>query len=426
MRITSVVLALIPLGVFVLGCATTWELNQAAKTYVKLVLAVGRHDDNYVDAYYGPPAWKAEAGRGDPVPLPELLAKVRGLRGEIEKTEAGPEDRRRFLLKQVIAMEAHVRRLSGERMTLAEEARLLYDAEVPRHDAAEFAAAHEELERLVPGEGPLGPRVEALRKAVYIPPDRIEKTLALALDAARKANAAFVKLPAGEDFETVLVKNKPWNAYNWYLGNFKSRIELNTDLPTELNGVFGTMCHEGYPGHHVYNTLLEERLVKGRDYVEFMVYPLYSPQSLLAEGTANVGIDILFSDDERRRVLTEVLAPAAGLSPDDVLALDRIRESSKLLRYVNGEAARMLLDDGVPEEDVVAFVRKWGLVTEEKARKSVQFAKAYRSYVFNYSLGEDIVHRWVGTGTDRTDRFFDLLTRPVVPSDLGDTPLFSK
>ena len=418
MRIAPVVLALLPFCLFVVGCASSSGLTPAAERYVKLVLAVGRHDEMYVDAYYGPPEWKAEAGRGDPVPLAQLLAQAYGLRDELDETTAGPEDRKRFLLKQVDAVVAHLRRLSGERMTLAEEARALYDAEAPRHDVSEFAAAHAKLEALVPGEGPLGPRIEALRKAVHIPPAQIEKTLRLALEAARTANAPFVKLPAGESFETVLVTGKPWSAYNWYLGNFKSRIELNTDLPTELNGLLGTMCHEGYPGHHVYNTLLEERLVKGLGFIEFTVYPLFSPQSLLAEGTANVGIDILFTDDERRRVLTDVLGPAAGIPAEAILALDRIREASKPLRYVNGEAARMLLDDNVPEDEVAAFIGKWGLVTEDKAKKSVQFAKAYRSYVFNYSLGEDIVRKWIGDGPDRRDRFFDILTRPVVPSDL--------
>jgi hypothetical protein len=168
----------------------------------------------------------------------------------------------------------------------------------------------------------------------------------------------------------------------------------------------------------VYNALLEDRLVNGRRYVEYTVYPLYSPQSLLAEGTANVGIDILFSNDERRRVLTDVLGPAAGVPAEAILALDRIRDALGALKYVSGEGARMLLDEGKPETDVVAFVSRWGLVTEEKARKSVQFAKTYRSYVFNYSLGEDIVREWVGTGPDRRERFYAILDRPVVPSDL--------
>src|SRR5262245_41683321 len=34
------------------------DMNQIAERYVKLVLLVGQHDDNFVDAYYGDPSWK--------------------------------------------------------------------------------------------------------------------------------------------------------------------------------------------------------------------------------------------------------------------------------------------------------------------------------------------------------------------------------
>ena len=36
-------------------------MDRIAEQYVRLVLAMGQHDADYVDAYYGPPAWKAEA-----------------------------------------------------------------------------------------------------------------------------------------------------------------------------------------------------------------------------------------------------------------------------------------------------------------------------------------------------------------------------
>ena len=392
-------------------------LDAAAEAYVKLVLAVGRHDVNYVDAFYGPLAWKTEADGGAPVPLPDLLARARALQTRVASA-GGPADRARFLSKELTALEGHVRRLSGEKMTLTEECRVLYDADPPRHDEAEFAAAHAELEKLVPGTGPLGPRIEAMRKAIYVPKDKVAAALAASLAIARERTRPLVALPAGENFETSLVTGKSWSAYNWYKGNYKSLIELNTDLPTEANGLLGTMVHEGYPGHHVYNVLLEEKLVKGKGWIEYTVYPLYSPQSLLAEGTANVGMDLLFTDDERRRTLAEVMAPAAGLPPKALLDFDAIREAMRPLRYVNGEAARMLLDDGVAEPEVVAFMTRWGLVTEERAKKSLDFARTYRSYVFNYSLGEDIVRDYVGTGSDAIARFFDILSRPVVPSDL--------
>src|SRR5262249_26313196 len=192
--------------------------------------------------------------------------------------------RKRSLAKQVVAVETHLRRLRGEKFSLAEECRLLYDASPRSHPVAEFEAAHRAIEALVPGPEPLPDRIEALRRAVRVPKDRLETALAAALSAARTANAAFVKLPKDEHFDAVLVSGQPWSAYNWYQGGYRSRIELNTDLPTELNGLLGTMCHEGYPGHHVYNVLLEDRLVRGKGWIEYSIYPLFSPQSILAEG----------------------------------------------------------------------------------------------------------------------------------------------
>lgn len=417
MKMLVALAALLPLTIALAGCVSAPKLDDLATSYVKLVLAVGRHDPMYVDAYYGPTALKSEIERRPAAPLPELLATARTLRQQLAAAK-GPADRKRFLDKQLVAVEAHLRRLSGERMTLTEECRALFDVDPPRHDVAEFEAAQRTLETLVPGSGPLGPRVEALRTAVHIPKPAIEGTLRRALDLARAATAPFVKLPAGEDFAIRIVTGKPWSAYNWYLGGFQSRIELNTDLPTEVNVLLGTMVHEGYPGHHVYNVLREDRLVKGKGWVEHTVYPLFSPESLLAEGTANAGMDVVFSEEERRRALTETLGPIAGVPADAILALDRIRDALRPLKYVNGEGARMLLDDGKPEADVAAFIERWALVSPERAAKSVDFAKTYRSYVFNYTVGEDVVHAWIGNGPDRRERFFDILSRPVVPSDL--------
>jgi hypothetical protein len=72
-------------------------------------------------------------------------------------------------------------------------------------------------------------------------------------------------------------------------------------------------CHEGYPGHHVYNALLEQALVHERGWVEISMYPLFSPQSLIAEGTANFGIDMALPPAERVAFERDSLFPLAGL-----------------------------------------------------------------------------------------------------------------
>jgi len=391
-------------------------LDQAAVDYIHLVLAVGRHDGNYVDAYYGPPAWKEDAGRGMPIPPEELLKRARLLLQRLRTLP--PSDRREFLEKQSVAVETFLRRLLGESMSLAQEATLLYDLEPARHPIAEFEAARARLEALLPGDGDLGARVQAFRKRFVIPKDRLAAVVERCLDETRRRTGAQVRLPEGEAFRAAFVTGKPWNAYNWYQGGFQSLIEVNTDLPIELHPHLITIAHEGYPGHHTYNALLEDRLVRGRGWPEYEIYPLYSPQSLLAEGTANLAASIVFTPDAEWRFVAEAMAPLAGIRDADFARYREVIQALEPLRHVRGEAARLLLDDGRPAEEVAAFLVRHWLVSEDRARKSIEFIRTYRSYVFNYTVGEDLARRYVGAGSERTERFFALLQRPATPSGL--------
>jgi hypothetical protein len=110
---------------------------------------------------------------------------------------------------------------------------------------------------------------------------------------------AHLDLPPGEAFSIEYVSDKSWSAYNWYRGNFTSLIQLNTDLPVTIDRAVDLAAHEGYPGHHVYQCLLEQAFVRGRGWPEFSVYALFSPQSLVAEGTSNFGIEVAFPGEER-------------------------------------------------------------------------------------------------------------------------------
>jgi hypothetical protein len=394
-------------------------LDSVADAYVRLVLAVGRHDPNFVDAYYGPPEWKLEAERGAPREVPELLARSRELLARLEKEPTS--ERRRFLEKQLVAVEGFLRRLSGEPMSLAREAHLLFDIEPPRCDLVALENARTRLDLLLPGGGDLATRMKAARAKVEVPQDRLAAVVDAVLAETRRRTAALVSLPPGEHFEVAFVTGKPWGAYNWYKGGLQSLIEVNTDLPKTLDAVFGTMAHEGYPGHHVYNVLLEDRLVRGRGWRELTVYPLYSPQSLIAEGTANVGSDIIMTEAEQLAFLRDVLAPMAGIAASDVELYQHMKDAAKPLRYAGGEAARMLLEDGASETQVGAFLVRFG-TSPERARQNIAFHRTYRSYVFTYTAGQDLVEGWLGSRPDRVPRFFGLLQREAVPSELAVTP----
>jgi len=295
-------------------------MNSIAEQYVRLTLAVGQHDPDYVDAYYGPPEWRpAEDAK---VALSELVSEATALARELERLgEPGEEMeqlRHRYLQAQVSAMNARLRMLKGERLSFDEESQALYDATAPVLPEAHFQQVLDQLEPRFSGAGPLVERYEAWRQAFVIPKERLDGVFRTAIEACKARTSAHLQLPPGESFTVEYVTGKSWSGYNWYQGSYRSLIQVNTDLPIYIDRAVDLACHEGYPGHHVYNVLLEKNLVRDRGWMEFTVYPLFSSQSLIAEGTANYGIDMAFPGDARLAFERDVLFPAAGLDPSRV------------------------------------------------------------------------------------------------------------
>src|SRR6188768_2924856 len=278
-------------------------MAQISREYVRLVLAMGDHDKDYVDAYYGPEEVKVEAAKAK-LSLDDIGRSVNGLAERLNRVPSAGRDelsqlRHHYLQKQLAAMSARVRMLKGERLTFDEESKALYDAVAPSYPDAHFQQMLDRLEKRFPGSGPLVARYDAWRRAFVIPREKLDAVFKAAIDACRAQTLKHVTLPAGESFTVEYVTGKSWSGYNWYQGNYRSLIQVNTDLPIYIDRAIDLACHEGYPGHHVYNALLEQHLVKERGWLEFTVYPLFTPQSLIAEGTANFGIEVAFPGQER-------------------------------------------------------------------------------------------------------------------------------
>jgi hypothetical protein len=234
-----------------------------------------------------------------------------------------------------------------------------------------------------------------------------------------------VTLPPGESFVVEYVQDKPWSGYNWYKGNYHSVIQVNTSLPIYIDRAVDLACHEGYPGHHVYNALLEQTLVRDRGWVEFSVYALFSPQSLIAEGSANYGIDIAFPGDERTAYEHSTLFPLAGLPAASADEYYRIQELVRELSYAGNEAARRYLNGEIDGAAAADWLQRYALMSPAASRQRVQFFDTYRSYVINYNLGQDLVRHYVersagpnATPDDRWRVFSALLASPRLPSGL--------
>jgi hypothetical protein len=404
-------------------------MNGAAERYVKLVLAVGQHDPDYVDAYYGPPEWKTEA-QAVKRPLPEIRAEASSLSAEIARIPSAGEDemaalRRQYLVKQLESLAARVEILSGKKMTFDEESKALYDAVAPPVSEQELRKINESLSRLLPGAGTLTARYDAFREKLIIPREKLGAVFTAAIEAARERTKAHIPLPPAESFTVEYVTGKSWGAYNWYQGDFRSLIQVNTDLPVYIDRALDLACHEGYPGHHVYNALLEKNLVRDRGWIEYAVYPLFSPQSLIAEGSANFGIEVAFPPKERGEFERKVLFPLAGI---DTALVERFEEMQKLterLSYAVNEAARRYLNGQIDRAAAVAWLVEYAVLPAARAEKQVRFIEQYRSYVVNYNLGKDLVRRYIESkgGTDdnsqaRWREFARLLSSPRLPSGL--------
>jgi hypothetical protein len=404
-------------------------MDHLAEAYVKLVLAVGQHDPDYVDAYYGPEQWKPAAGAASRS-ISELRDETARLLDAISAAPAvlGPMDvlRRDYLLGQLRAVDARLRMLAGERFTFDEESRALYDAVAPTHREDYFARTLSDLDAQLPGTGPVPQRHDAFKRRFVVAPDRLDRVFAAAIDACRARTRDHLALPAGERFTVEYVTGKSWSGYNWYQGGATSLIQVNTDLPIYIDRAIDLAAHEGYPGHHVYNALLEEHLVRGRGWIEFSVYALFSPQSLIAEGTANFGIDVAFPGPERVAFERDHLFPLAGLDPARAEQYYAILALTDRLAYAGNEAARRYLDGKMSREAAVTWLETYALQPHARAEQRVRFFEQYRSYVINYNLGKDLVRGYIeargGTAEDPARRWAEfgaLLSSPRLPSALN-------
>ena len=265
-------------------------------------------------------------------------------------------------------------------------------------------------------------RVNQFRAKFIIPPDRLAAVFEAALEECRERTLQYIDLPEHENFVIEYVTDKPWSGYNWYQGDAKSLIQVNTDLPKYIEEAVSLGCHEGYPGHHTYNALLEQQLVLKKGWQEFSLYPLFSPQSFLAEGSANYGIQMAFPGDERVKYERDVLFPLAGLDESDAERYYELQKLRSKLSFARNEAARDYLNGDIDAQEAQQWLVNFALSTPERAKKSISFTDYYRSYVINYNYGKQMVAEYMEavdmSDKERWERFTRLLSLPLSPSDI--------
>ncbi|KPM49350.1 hypothetical protein [Jiulongibacter sediminis] len=424
----KIYLSFVLLTVLFQSCNTTPEetnpLEQLAKEYVKTGLLIGQYDPDFVDAYYGPDNLKPAPAEYDSFPKEMLLHKVIGLQSGFQEFIKNSSDeievqRANYILAQLIAAEERIRIVAGETSDFDEESKKLFGVSAPNFEESHFQEIINDLENTLPGSGSLKDRFATLSQQFVIPPARLDTVLRAAIAEARNQTKLHYPIPENESFNLEYVGDKAWSGYNWYKGNYTSLIQINTDFPISIERVIDVGSHESYPGHHVYNMLLEENLYNEKGYIETSLYPLFSPQSLIAEGSANYGIQLAFPEEEKIAFCKETLLPLAGLDTTGITAYFKALESVSKLNYAGNEVARGILNGNMTDDEGIEFLIKYGFYSPDKAKQRIAFTRKYRSYVINYNYGKDLIAQYIDgradTNEGRWKAFGELLSKQVLP-----------
>ncbi|MCC6791549.1 MAG: hypothetical protein IT336_07695 [Thermomicrobiales bacterium] len=396
-------------------------IDPISREYLSLSFAIERLFPGFVDAYFGPPEIQEAAQSGAHPDPEELLARATSL-GDDVAAGSYPETRKAFLLAQIGAMATICRRLADQPIDYVDEVRSCLDIEPAYTPESVFEAAITELNELLPGEGDVRERMIEWRANYVVGTEAAGVLIGLIEAETRRRTEAFVQLPPGDGFEVAFVADKPWSGYNWYLGDYRSRVDVNTDLPIHAHELTALIAHEGYPGHHTEHALKEQVLYHERGYGEHAIQLINTPECVISEGIATLAEGIVFPGDEGARWQAATLYPAAGIAGDPDRE-ERIAKARTALRAVGGNAALRLHAEGQSEDEVVDYLMRYGLRSEREARQSLRFIAdpLWRPYIFTYHVGRDLLGAWLNRAPadERRARFAWLLTEQTTPSQIA-------
>ncbi len=387
--------------------------------YARLSLRLDRLAPGTVDAWTGPEDWR-DAVLREPEPSAADLERAAAELLDRLPAMGYAQHRQDYLSRQVVALQASTRLLQGATMSLREQARLLFDLQVEMVPEEQFARAHEALERALPGGDPLPERLAEYRRRLEVAPEKLPDLLTRVAAHLRARTAEHVALPAGESIEVTLVRNQPWSGYNWYLGNARSRVELNTDLPVHVHTLADLMAHEGYPGHHTEHALRETRQYLRDGHAEYAVQLINTPECVISEGIATAACATVFPHDAELAWTAEHLLPGLDIDMDIEQAL-AVKRAMWHARSVRGNAAILLHEQGRSVDEVSAYLQRWALLSPREASKALEFigSPLWRTYTFTYTYGRMLVEPLL-RGDDRFAVLERICSEPVYPALLRD------
>ncbi len=393
------------------------------REYLMLGLRFDRIEAGYVDSFTGDPGLLRTVS-DEPPPVPADLA--RQARQLLEILPQVPRDgdfsdtRAAYVGAHLRALDCAGRKFAGEDVGFVDEVREYFDVTIGKGDEDRYAEAHRQLAAVLPGGGSLAERMEADRKADEIPPERLAECIEAFSSSLRDKVRAEFPLPDRETVKYEIVTDKPWSGFNYYEGAYTSTVAVNADLKQQMSNLPRLVAHESYPGHHTEHCRKEERLVAGRNQQEHTIFLVNTPQCLMAEGLADLALHAVVGADWG--IWAQEIYADLGLRFDGEHA-QAVSVARATLADVRQDAALMLHDEHRDVDDVAAYIRRWLLVDDVRARQMLRFLSSplWRAYTSTYVEGYRLLRAWLDerpAGQTLTARFGRLLDEPLIPSTL--------
>ena len=410
---TQSTLLCLPLLVYALGTtvsdspagAAASALDRYAAEYLGLVADLGALSPESVDFHTGAPGARAGVNATS---LRAVGDRSRALAEHIQSTHGRSTTtgvRARRLAAQLNAVAWRSAQLNGEPFSFDEELARLFTLNREQMDRPTDGKAPRvltQLERRLPGNGPLSERLTAYQRRFVVPRGRLHAVVMGALDACRNQTRRLMALPEGERITIEYVAERPWSGYSVYRGGYHSLVQVNREMPLTVGQVLNLACHEAYPGHHVYNSVRDQQFVRERGWSEMGALALFSPEGFRAEAAANAAAAIVFRSDERVEVLQQSLFPLIGLDSREaeryVQVCDLVDSladdtTAVILKYLAGTLAA---------PDAARALQQRALMEQPGAL--LAYLDRYRGYALAYTWGRDRLLAGLGDRREREER----------------------
>ena len=400
------------------------KLSKFGEDFLLLALRIDKHIKGYVDFYYGPECLRQIVDYESLTAPNRLLNDSNNLLKQLE-SQGFDKERIRYIEKLLIAMKTSIEILKGSPISVKDQILRLYDVSLQSVNESTLYELKEDFNEAYKGPGSLEERMKELRIRRKVAKADVFDLFKTALQIVKNRTSELSSnfLPKNETILIDLVDQKKedevkWSYYNWYLGNYTSRIEVNPSFDIFWSSLLSAAAHEGYPGHHTEFAIKEQYIYRKLSQFEHSILLLNSPKLIISEGIASLAVNVLFSYRDQAEISVRVFCK----KKTDEDSLDRITNQysvrNKVNLFLHNLAFHALIDEW-SNDQLVKYATSFEILSEENIDNRIKFLRnpVHATTIFSYSLGSNLIIDKYGEFPSM-DNFIDLLTKPNLPSDL--------